>query len=146
MAGSLPTFGHLLFWIWRKEEYNGLSTLYIQTNSVMSVVVGPVDLQLESYVETSIKISNFVERYYAAQNEALDDDDSNFFSVPIQCAYPSPTTSGRLTMYTEGHTVLLSGVIEIRVFAGLLENVSYIVTIYKSKNNISIFFFKFRDR
>ena len=53
---------------------------------------GPVDLHLESSAETSITISNFLERYYAVQNGALDKSEVAFASETFPCAYPDVKT------------------------------------------------------
>ena len=50
----------------------------------MVVVQVPVDWEVESYLETSLTISNFVERYHAAQHGALDEEELRFKSQRIR--------------------------------------------------------------
>ena len=72
-------------------------------------VEATVDSEIESCVEASIKISNFTERYHAAQNEALDRDDCLFVSQPIPCPCLD-TNSMRQVMGEIQVTVVLNNV------------------------------------
>ena len=63
---------------------------------------GPVDLHLESSAETSITISNFLERYYAVQNEALDKSEVAFASEAFPCACSDGKTR---MLFLVNHTV-----------------------------------------
>ena len=75
----------------------------------MVQVEATVDSEIESYMEASVTISNFMERYHAAQNEALDKDDRIFVSKPIPCPCLD-TNSMRQVMGEIQVTVVLNNV------------------------------------
>ena len=76
----------------------------------------PIDLQVESQLETSITISNFTERYHAAKNGALDNDERTFNSITIPFAY----------QYGDDDTGPMIAEIELEVWVALVEDVSWV--------------------